>query len=394
MERHPPQSVTPRIRRDLVDRAVRLLPIWELVSLGSLTPRDRAALLPAGGSPRGLWLLRARDGAHGTLKVVHASTARLLRRRAAPATPPSDPAAADSLALVLGRLVLDGILEMETASGFVSGPAAYAQVVVNGTRRGRAQCIDRLSAEALRYAANLPPMNPWSLAQRLYAFNSWPVTLGWRQRLPNARALQTWLTLSGSDTARLLRRNWKALAAPPRSGWRAWIPRENALAPPRFKIYVSPVPHALPETFADVVRVLSDFKSAHFKVGRDLAGILRPDKLVIHLESRATMRRVLQALAAQLRGTPAQGVPFTAAGPVASGLLTWGVDPPLREFNLVGRGIESWRGWLVRQLASYLASVAGAPQAGVAAWQFARDRLALDGVDTTHWLPQDLPGAR
>lgn len=399
-ERDVASAVTRLVRKDLVDRTFCTPPGIELASLGSLPLSRREAILPSHTSARGLWIVRAPADRGGTIKVIHASTARFLRRhrRAGAVASVAAGSPLPSLPLVVARLVLDGLLELETEAGFVGGPAALRDVI-NPARMPRAHDprdrIGVLSIEALRYAAALPRASAWSLAQRLYAFNTWPATAAWRRRLPGPDAVQAWLAIAGASgvTARALRRSWTPAHAPARSGWFAWIPRRARASRPRFKIYVSPVPDALPDAFATVVRVLSELGAPHMKVGRDLAGILRPDKVVVHLHTREAMRRVMRALATALDGTPAQGVPLSAAGPDPAGLFSWGIDPPRRDLDIVGRGIESWRGWLARQFAAHLAS-AGAADGGVERWEFARARLALDGVDTDRWLPLDLPGAR
>jgi hypothetical protein len=50
-------------------------------------------------------------------------------------------------------------------------------------------------------------------------------------------------------------------------------------------------------------------------------------------------------------------------------------------------GDRSWRAWLTHRLASALAQAAREQAADVPAWQFAMDRVSLDGVNVAEWIP-------
>ena len=140
---------------------------------------------------------------------------------------------------------------------------------------------------------------------------------------------------------------------------------------------------ALPSALAPAAEVLASTRSATaFKLGADLPGLCRPDKLVVYFDRLDDLRAVAEELRGRLAGQPAHGVPFTAAI-TDDGLLSWGADPP--------RGVDgvrstSWRLWIARRLAEYLIS-ARTSDGGVAAWRFALDRLRLSGVDTDTWAP-------
>jgi hypothetical protein len=88
----------------------------------------------------------------------------------------------------------------------------------------------------------------------------------------------------------------------------------------------------------------------------------------------------------KLAGMPAHGVPFSAeiAG---DGLLSWGIDPPIEEQSFDVQGGESWRLWVANRLAMALLNAKSGRSVKVEPWQFALERLRLDGVDTETWIP-------
>jgi hypothetical protein len=94
-------------------------------------------------------------------------------------------------------------------------------------------------------------------------------------------------------------------------------------------------------------------------------------------------------LAEALTGFPAHGVPFTAAID-ASGLVSWGVDPPRSEAIVAWQERESWRLWVTNRLAAALVSARNARSDGVEPWQFAIERLRLAGVDPDSWTPTEI----
>jgi len=132
-----------------------------------------------------------------------------------------------------------------------------------------------------------------------------------------------------------------------------------------------------------------------WKIGADLAGLLRPDKIVAYFPDFDALARAAQILCERLDGLPAHGVPFTAEIG-GGGLLSWGMDPP-RDEALPWSGPESWRIWLANRLARALLDARA--QTGtvetdpaplnppLAPWRFAVERLRLEGVDTDSWTP-------
>jgi hypothetical protein len=291
------------------------------------------------------------------------------------------------------RLVLDGILEVETEQGFVSGAAAhhlfdFPDNSVDGEENDK---VGQLSLHALRYGQALDIDDKRTLSARLYFYGRQPLSAAWRRRLPSPEKVLDYLGLRGTGSVnRILERDW--LASSPRdfNGWFSW--RAKGATPLRadrsagvHKLYVSPQPEQARPALEATVAVASRRHVVQFKVGGNAAGVLRPDKIVIYLSSFNHLSEVADALAMALEGCPAQGVPFTAEI-VPGGLLAWGIDPPGDSPYARWEGAESWRLQITNRLASALVTA----KAGILdaePWRFALRRLRMEGVDPTTWTP-------
>ena len=284
----------------------------------------------------------------------------------------------------ISQLLLDGVLEIEIGGAFVSGAAALGGVSTAGEERGR---IAQISREALVYASNLDTDSSLDTEARLYMYNQAPLTPAWSSKLPNRRAVRSFLGIDQGPTAALINEYWRESEGDA-DAWIQWVSTETRGVPATarsasYKLYVSPVMSALPEAFATTVRVLADAGVAAFKVGATPRDVARPDKLVAYFRTRERALECARCIADELSGTNAQGVPFSA-GVDDDGLVSWGMDPA----DQLGRPPEtSWRRWICRRLAHYIAAAAAESNGGVPPWQFALERLRLDGVDTTRWEP-------
>lgn len=142
------------------------------------------------------------------------------------------------------------------------------------------------------------------------------------------------------------------------------------------KLYVSPLPQALPDAFVRIVQTFVQAEVRSFKVGRGVEGLLRPDKIMAYFDERPQLDAVVAKLMSGLHGCPVQGVPFTAEEG-GDGLLSSGVDPPL------GDTAASWRAWVTARLAAGLVARRGRPPANAVAGTLSDLRSA--GVDTGRW---------
>ena len=330
---------------------------------------------------------RAGELAAITAKVLNGTAARLVTALREPGLLPADTRSHGGAAAneAVARLVLDGALEVEDGGRFVSGPGAHAAVFTRGAARLVAEGpLGELSLRAIRYGQRLGLTDIGALSRRLYAFGAVPRGPRWDRLVGPSDDLAPLLGLGPGGRAQDAVDAFEGVANP---GWLAWS-RRPAAGEPRpelpFKLYVSPRPEAMADCFPTVAALFAEHGVWSFKVGRGVLGLLRPDKVVAYFEGFDALSRVAQALGDALAGCPAHGVPFTVEAS-ADGLLSWGMDPPAWERLLDARR-ESWRLWVANRLAGGLVH-AQAAGGGVEPWEFAIDRLALEGVDPATWLP-------
>jgi len=377
----------------ILERGFRANPSFDLVLFDRLDPRERETLADLRKDPDFYGILRPHPGdtkanALG-VKSVDRETALLFLTLREPGPLPSymRSLVGDGILRVVARLVADAILEVEEDGSFISGAAAlplFAERRSGGGERGGR--LADISLAALRYAQDLAEDDALMLSFRLYGYNRRPLTPAWKRLLPKGESVLAWLGIGpGGARRQLLDRSWERTGGASAEWWLSWRSRQDgdlSGGGATWKLYVSPVPEALPESFGDILEALAAGRAAQFKVGADALGILRADKIVAYFPSFERLATAAEALETRLSGIPAQGVPFTSEIG-GDGLLSWGVDPP-REEAAAGGG-ESWRLWLTHRLARALLSARSVPDAEP--WQFALDRVRLEGVDTDTWTP-------
>ena len=285
-------------------------------------------------------------------------------------------------------LVLDGILEIESEDGFVSGADALPLLCPGSRRPEVRDAAALLSRKALLHAQDLETGEPRLLMMALYLYNHIPISLFWKARFASRESVLAHIGADRGSLQTLLARDWDESHGT--TGWLSW--RSKSRVPRRqdevtWKLYVSPRPERIREAFAAVVRVLIDFPGTQFKIGDGAAGILRPDKLVAYFSTREELDAAAAQLHRQLGGCDAHGVPFTAALD-DTGLLSWGIDPPESERVLRWLGGNSWRYWIAQRLGAALSIAKSARSASaVEPWAFAIERVRRQGVDVETWTP-------
>ena len=280
----------------------------------------------------------------------------------------------------LMRLVLDGVLEVEHQSAFVSGPNAGEILLGNLAYSGKGR-IASLSIDALRYAEALGDLSIPDMTRRLYDFGRRPVTSAQKRSIHHAE----------SDGFRdFLRVAWPALntywvrSNPTDAYWMVWRPirgNDNGERA-RFKLYVSPGLDETAEALQASAEILGQSPGIRgLKLGRGISGLTRADKLVAYFSRIDDLQEAGCRLHRRLEGCLVHGVPFTAElSP--DGLLSWGADPPRKAPGQPG----SWRLWLADKLATYL-TAARRTKVSAPIWRFALGRLRLDGVNPDTWAP-------
>jgi hypothetical protein len=381
----------------------RFNPALELVVFDRLEPglQLRLASLTRDPSFYGVILPVGRHAAAATAKAADRESALLLLTLR---TPGPIPAYArrllgpDAWHTITG-LVLDGVLEIESAGVFRSGPDAISTMGLDEYDGGADDSpphghIAQLSIAALRHASALPIDDVAVLAGRLYRFNSLPLSPANAAPAVPATDL-TRLGLATPAVATALDRVWTCTATGADGEWLCWSAAERWESADgtrgTCKLYVSPAPAAIPEAFAATVAAATAHQALAFKAGAGPYGLLRPDKLVIYFRHRDHLYAAAAALTDALAGAPAHGVPFTA-GITPDGMISWAADPPAHAGVIGGAASESWRSWLTTQLAAAL--IAGRTTGPHAPDQadpvrFALRRAAALRIDPKTWIPAD-----
>jgi hypothetical protein len=382
----------------LIGEAVlRSNPRYELVLLDRLEPAELELVASdADGQPAPYGLLRPLEEGSIQPLVVSTDTALLFLtlRQAGPCPAYVKRGLGDRTEATLGRLILDGVLEVEGEDGFRSGVVAWASI--EPKRERDAGRTARLSEDAIRYGQaliSLLDVPPELLAARLYTYGRRPVTPALRRRMPDSNAVAGHLGLASGDTRATLRRAWiENPSSDDDAPWRSWQPRHSRPRDRRtvsFKLYVSPAVEGLPQALGAVASSLADAPGVlGFKIGRSVEALVRPDKMVAYFAGLDDLHEGATRIRELASGCAPHGVPFTA-GITDDGLLSWAIDPPHDPTSRSGRA--SWRTWVTTRLADYLVEARrGRPEAGDAAaepWRVALARLSLDGVDTRSWVP-------
>ena len=370
----------------------RANPAYELVLFDCLPAAEQQALGALGRDPDGYGVLRPREDPRLSLKSVSRDTALLWLTLQNPAPLPRYvlQTLGKQCDQVIGQMVLDGILEIEADGRMLSGPAARALICGEQAESEPESPLAALSRRALEYAEALEISDAAALSARLYMYNRLPASARWRRLLPDEAAVERHLGILNGALARMVERGWMRLpSGGSASGWIAWrsehthYEREPAIV---YKLYVSPACSELRAGFEATAEALAQSAAFQWKVGADVFGLLRPDKLVVYFRELADLQEAAARIVEKLEGCPAHGVPFTAEV-AGRGLLSWGIDPAAEEHTVPWLERESWRLRISNRLACALLLAKTSEQAGAAACRFAMERLRLEGVDTQTWIP-------
>jgi hypothetical protein len=379
----------------ILDRVFRSSPAFELVPFDRLPAGQQQALRGLTNDPEFYGVLLPHGAGGRSIKSVSRDTAVLLNSLMEPGPLPSfvregmGESSDRGPNRAVAEMVLDGILEIEQQGEFVSGVGAYSTIYVEAAS-GAQGLLAGLSQAALEYAQALELDEVTSLSARLYFYNRLPCTRRWTKLLSSKDAVAKFLGISDPACSRFLERSWVLSSPSPGAhGWLQWRTRRNLVRNPdrpTYKLYVSPQPEELPEIFRTVVGILEHSEAHHFKTGCDASGLLRPDKFVLYFDDSEALEQTALEIGRRVKGCAAQGVPFTAALS-EDGLLSWGIDPVPQKGAVWWQQIESWRQWITDRLAVSLIAARSVGAGPLQPWQFALERLRLDDVDTSTWIP-------
>lgn len=376
----------------LFEATLRANPAYELVVFDRLSPQQQALLSNIRDDPNMYGVIVPRSPGGGASKAIDRDTALLFFTLQTPGRLPSYVRALirDQDGEDIARLVLDGLLEIQHQGGFVSGADAYTLLYGVAPLPEATSAPARLSRAALRYAQQLQSDDTMQLAARLYFYHRLPLTPAWRQRFPDQAALDQFLGLHADGPAAAVREQHWMRTSPPQGtkGWHAWRSRHTRSrgGAQTYKLYVSPDCAQVPEAWQTTLAVLPAYGAHTIKIGCNVHGLLRPDKIVAYFRRHADLEAAAEHLQREIAGCPAHGVPFTAAI-TEDGLLSWGTDPPPDQQVLNWQPSESWRVWICHQLAAALVLARRRPNTAIEPWRFAMERVQLEGVDVLTWTP-------
>ena len=370
----------------------RFNPDRELIPFDRLPESEKATL---DDTPDIFGVVRGREGS-GMARVVGCDAALLIYALTEPQVLPAyvtRSSRANVLKEELSKLLLDGVLEVQDGDRFISGSALLPRLsseVEPRTEQTAPSYVARVTKRAVGDAAGkVGELSPAALSDWLYMYHRLPLTARQFRLWGDTETVLHRLGCSPElDLGKQLARQWRMGRRTYETDWLQWSRRD--VEAPRsseavFKLYISPMPDALPETFARLVEVLPDTRAFYFKTAADAASVLRPDKLMVYFADFESLYTAAQLLTELLHGLPAHGVPLTCEIGL-DGLLSWGFDPP-RETSGPGTSREGWRVWLATRIAMALSVAAEQPDPDRPLWQCALDRLRIEGVDVDTWKP-------
>ena len=388
-----------RIRtNELREGTFRANPDYEFALLDQLSAEEQQPLSALRGDANFYGLIRPRLATGLTTKAASREIAELFRILQEPGPLPQFILSELDSELTIRRLVLDGILQLAQGSESICGPAVCDEDALTPTEEG-ARLLARLSLQAINHAASIVSAGATELSDRLYRYNTVPLTPQWLRRIPDGPALEQYLQIQvGGRCRRILDKDWtrvspqskrKAEQKAEPNPWLSWDSRTVPAQKPDsvgYKLYLSPLATHLREAFRVSIPAITAAGAHHFKIGSNVRGVLRPDKMVAYFPDRSALEEAAHRIAKELSGCPAQGVPFTTELD-AGALLSWASDPPMEADVPAWLQKQSWRQWICYRLGSALAVAKREKSPAMPAWRFALERVRLEGVDVSTWIP-------
>ena len=288
----------------LATRGLRASPRFTLTLADRLSARERERLAPLMRDPEFFGILRDERGIT-ELGATRDVALLFLTLSTSPGPLPAYAArAGDAAWRVVTQLVLDGVLEVEAAGVFVSGPAAVAELGATTSSTGR---IATISRQALTDAVTIGLDTITDIEAHLYRYNRAPVTPDWSARVGRKAGVRTYLALDAGPVAARLNASWRSSTGATEEGWIYWAHREGSTtrgaSGATYKVYVSPVLAELPRAVEAALPVLEAARVSAFKLGATAHALARADKMVCYFTSREHAVECGQLLATALSKT-------------------------------------------------------------------------------------------
>lgn len=383
--------------KNILDAAFRANPDYEIILFDRLTSENKHMLGSLQDDPDLYGILYPRPTcSHLSIKSVCRETALLFFTLQQPGKLPAYLVEIHGTGAneAIARLVLDGILEIDWHGVFVSGSAAYDRVYQTVPVAVEQNRIAQMSISAVQYAQNLDIQDSLKLSARIYFYNRQPISPKWQRLFSTPETVLVHIGAHIGATRSMLAQHWKRLnLVPPNHDWIAWRVQHDRTVSlhtaSRYKLYVSPACNGLRSAFEAAVAAGSACSATCIKIGGNAAGLLRSDKIVLYFDTLDDVQQAADQIHGRLAGCPVHGVPFTSelAG---DGILSWGMDPPDNQQALAWHERQTWRLWITNRLATALIMARQTLDAPIVPWQFALERLRLEGIDTATWTPSDI----
>lgn len=286
---------------------------------------------------------------------------------------------------IITEMLIDHVLELQYEEDFISGPGASAMIFDNNwlTKNSLADKLSTLSANAIRYSLYLRNETAKSLGNKLYTFNVIPRDKNSKQYLSAAKSINDFI-YSGFEHSEMLSKNWSLNRE--RKYWFSWSRNEplagyeHTEVAGTYKLYLSPIPDAVPAFFNIAVPVLTRSNATGFKIGQTIDGLLRPDKMIAYFNNREDLFSAAKELEVLSNDIPAHGVPFTTQLD-KSGLISFGID---HAFLKLKRGY-SWRTWVTEVLAKTILQAKTENLSMEFLFQYIKARLFTERINIDKW---------
>src|SRR5208283_3706997 len=238
-------------------------------------------------------LIRPSSAAGLTAKAVCCETAALFKHLQVPGPLPNSMAGDPELEITISRLVCDGILQIAQGSDWICGPAALRTDSLPPLE-GSGGILAGLSLQAIKHAGSLESADSSDLSERLYRYNALPLTPQWLRRIPDGAAVEELLQIQvGGGCRRDLDQDWTRVSPEAEQGaWLAWNSRTISELPTDrvgYKLYLSPLPSHARVAFRAWLPAITTAGAYHFKIGSNVRGLLRSDKLVAYFGERPAL---------------------------------------------------------------------------------------------------------
>lgn len=369
----------------------RFSPLWTISQFDSLSSHLRDLVRDADtGQGHFGFLVPCDSSSRDTLKAVDHQIALLLLSVREPGRLPSSLLrnGGERLNRIIGQLVLDGVLEVESQGKYVSGPVGYQSITGSHQVLENESFRESLSVRAVRHAARFPIEDPLLLSARLYFFNRSPITPRLLEKYPDEDAVAgcswvqeaaNYLSESGFSESR-----GKTASS---QGWRFFRRLNRPALPvhPRWKLYFSPSWNATPDGLVEIAKSIHKTNALAIKFGRTIGEFLRPDKILLYFGSQWETDEACLNLASAFPDDIAQGVPF-AESVAKGGLFAKGLDPEDAR-PLTWLPSESWRSRITNRLAVSLLHARTTKLDGIVDWEFALMRVREEGINPETWRP-------